>query len=371
MPLATRQGAGSYALLAGGLVCAALALALFHLSSGLPLLILARALQGLAAAAVTGASASLLATASASGASCVVLASLTPAFIQSAGLMTAPFVAGLLHDAYGLDTVFYCAYALVGLNVLLLLVAKYTTPFDLPGAAAGLGQGTPPGGYGTMGSGVSSPSRGSSRSVSPRSLPAPAAASGQPGASASAVVSVPWSPRLLTALGGYLVVGLLGSALQSVLPLFVQRRYDWSVLASGYMFVPLAAPAAVIGPLVGSLARRFPQSARLVTTVGFLGSLPGFLRLGQFGEHTAPARHAFYLTLGGISLATGLCGDPLVEEMANTLASSDSDPWATAALAASLPPAARPGCPTRWRGLAGWPGRWWQAPSAGSGGGRR
>ncbi|KAK3899417.1 major facilitator superfamily domain-containing protein [Staphylotrichum tortipilum] len=345
MPLITRQGAGAYALLAAGLVCAALALGLFHMSSDLPLLILARALQGLAAAAITGGSAGLLATASNSGSSCV-LSSLTPAFIQSAGMMTAPFVAGLLHDYYGLDAVFYCAYALVALNVLLVLVAELTTPLNPPDGAAVIAPETQPGGYGTMTSGTGSFSRRSSRSISPRSLPSPV--SSQPGATTSAAVQIPWSPRLVVALSGYLVVGLIGSALQSVLPLFVQRRFDWSVLASGYLFVPLAAPAAVIGPLAGSLARRVPESARFLTAVGFVACLPAFLRLGQFGEHTAPVRHAFFLTLGGISLATGLCGDPLVEEVTNTLASSDSDPWNTAALAASLPNLAN-----AWGSLAG------------------
>ena len=47
--------------------------------------------------------------------------------------------------------------------------------------------------------------------------------------------------------------------------------------------------------------------------------------------------HGILLTLGGLSLATGICGGPLVREIANGVGSSASDTWAATALAASLP----------------------------------
>jgi hypothetical protein len=145
------------------------------------------------------------------------------------------------------------------------------------------------------------------------------------------------SPRLLVGLYGYLVLALLTSALQGVLPLFVERRFNWSVLATGYTFVPLSAPAALIGPLAGALAVRVPKSTRFLTTVGFLACLPAFLHLGQLGKNTKLIQHPFFLTLGGLSLATGLCGDPLAKEITSVLAYSANDSWSATALATSLP----------------------------------
>jgi MFS family permease len=333
MPFLTRQGPTGFAVLFAGMACAAAAFALLQFSRGLSLLILARALQGLAAAAITGASSSLFATAAgpSTGPSW-----LSPAFLQNAAMTTAPFIAGHLHDYYNPDAVFYCAYAFVALNMVLSLVAVSTTRTGqaTTDETAGLLDQTQQGGYGTMSSGTGSSSRVSSRSVSPTSIPA---TSSRPRVPAALAAATPWSPRLLIAFSGYLVVGLLTSALQSVLPLFVQRYFDWSVLESGYMFVPLSAPAAVIGLLSGALATRVPKSTRFLTTIGFVACIPAFLYLGQLQENSKLVQHAFLLTLSGISFATGLCGEPLVQEIANAAGSSASDSWSATAQATALP----------------------------------
>ena len=316
-------------MLLAGLACSAAAFALFQAARSLEVFIIARVLQGLAAAAVTGAASGLLATAARYGST----GSLSPAFIQSTGMATGPLVAGLLYDDH-LDAVFYCAYALVALNIVLVLVAIKTTPIheasemDEP---AGLRQETGLGGYGTVPSGAGGLRRSFSRSISPTALPP----SGQQSGPQSLVDTVRWNPRLSVALGGYIVLGLLTSALYTVLPLFLQRHFNWSVLSSGSMFVPLFAPAALIGPLAASLAGRVPNSARFLAAFGFLACIPAFLHLGQL--KTTLVQHAFLLTLSGLSLATGLCGGPLVAEIANGVSSSASDAWAATALAASLP----------------------------------
>ncbi|KAK4156804.1 major facilitator superfamily domain-containing protein [Chaetomidium leptoderma] len=320
IPLLTRQGPQAYVVLIASLACAAAAFAVLQFSCDLTLLIVARALQGLAAAAVTGASSGLFATTASTGSTW-----LTPAFIQSVAMTTAPFTAGLLHDYYGLDAVFHSAYVLIVLDILLVLVAVNTTANDqqqqprLTDEAAGLLESeTQPGGYGTMPSGPDGFTRSPSPSIPPiPSLPA---------------ATTPWSSRLLVAFCGYLVVGLLNSALQSLLPLLVQRYFDRSMLATGYMFVALSAPAALIGLFSGILSTRVPKSPRFLTAIGFLACLPAFLFLGQL-----PQMRAFLLTLSGISLAIGLCGDPLVKEMADAVGPSTGDSWGAAAQAATLP----------------------------------
>ncbi|KAH6628173.1 major facilitator superfamily domain-containing protein, partial [Chaetomium tenue] len=332
MPFLTRQGPKGYAVLFAGLACAAAAFALLQFSSDLSLLILARALQGFAAAAFTGASSGLLATAA-----ITEIRWLSPAFLQSTAMATAPLIAGYLHDHYSPDALFYFAYAIIAFDMLLVLMVASVTLINGTGSTDEttglLGSEIQQGGsYGTIASGSGTHSRRSSRSISPTSIPAELS---QPNPSATLTDAAVWN-RLSVALGGYLVVGLIASALQSVLPLFAQRHFDWSVLESGYMFVPLSAPAAVAGLLSGTLAKHVPKSTRFLATSGFLALLPAFLYLGQLKDNTQLVRHAFLLTLSGISLATGLCGDPLSKEIASVLGSSTPDSSSATAQATVL-----------------------------------
>ena len=332
MPFLTRKGPKGYAVLLAGLGCAAAAFALLQFSPNLSMLILARALHGLVAAAITGASSGLLATAA-----ITKITWLSPSFLQSTAMTTAPLIAGFLHDYYNPDALFYCAYAVIAFNMLLALAVAGVTLINGDGftdETAGLleSEGQQGGSYGTMSSETGVQSRRSSRSISPTSVPAELS----PPLPPTTLTAAPVWKRLRVALGGYLVVGLIASALQSVLPLFVQRHFDWSVLESGYMFVPLSAPAAVVGPLSGALAKYVPGSTRFTTTLGFLALLPAFLYLGQLKDNTQLVRHAFLLTLSGISLATGLCGDPLSKEVANVLGSSTPDAASVAAQATVL-----------------------------------
>jgi hypothetical protein len=296
------------------------------------MLILARVLQGLAAAAITGASSGLLVTAA-----ITEITWLSPSFLQSTAMTTAPLIAGFLHDYYNPDALFYCAYAVIAFNMLLALAVASVALINGAGfmdETTGLleSEGQQTGSYGTMSSETGIQSRRSSRSISPTSLPAELS---QASPTITLTAASVWN-RLRVALGGYFVVGLIASALQSVLPLFVQRHFDWSVLESGYMFVPLSAPAAIVGLFSGTLAKYVPKSARFTTTFGFLALLPAFLYLGQLRDNTQLVRHAFLLTLSGISFATGLCGDPLSKEVASVLGSSTPDPASATAQATVL-----------------------------------
>ncbi|KAK3298704.1 major facilitator superfamily domain-containing protein [Chaetomium fimeti] len=338
MTFLTRQGPKGYAILLAGLACAAAAFALLQFSDDLFTLILARVLQGLAAAAITGASSGLLATAASTNTASTNITWLSPAFLQSTAMTTAPLIAGFLHDHYSSDALFYCAYAVIAFNMLLALAVASVTLISRAGSTdetTGLleSETQQGGGYGTMPSEAGGHSRRSSRSISPTSVPV---VSSQPSPPSTADAAAIWR-RLSVALGGYLVVGLISSALQSVLPLFVQRHFDWSVLESGYMFVPLSAPSAVLGLLSGILAKHVPKSARFLTTSGFLALLPAFLYLGQLKDNTRFVQHAFLLTLSAISFATGLCGDPLSKEIASVLGDSADSPSNAIAQATVLP----------------------------------
>lgn len=340
MPLLTRQGPPIHAVLLAGLATAAAAIAILHLSSNLYLLIFARALQGLAAAALAGVSSGMLATVATVGGQTGLLAFLTPALTQNLAMTVAPAVAGLLHDYYDANVVFYFGYALVALNILLGLVSSKFAPTRQAGSRnwteGRLASEPQSSRYGTIQSSMAGSSGRSSRSVSPRS--AIPAGSTQRNASGALPGTAAWSSRLFVAMYGYAIVGFLASALQGVLPLFVERRFNWSVSAAGLMFIPLSAPAALVGPLFGMLTDRVPNSARFVTGIGFFSCLPAFLYLGKLRANTPLVQRAFLATLGSLSLATGLCGDPLVREITHVAGSSAaSDSWNAAAQTLSLP----------------------------------
>ncbi|KAK4103373.1 MFS general substrate transporter [Parathielavia hyrcaniae] len=354
IPFFANRGFANYGVFMAGLTCAAAAFALLQLSSGLPFLIIARSLQGLGAAAITKAYTGIRASTANIRATL-----LTPAFIQSVAMATAPTIAGLLNDHYSIDAVFFCAYALIGLNVVLGLLTFTILAPAAPVSSASRPESpqrdtggqqepqlmdvrllpeSPRGGYGTIPSridGSSTEPQRSSSAAAPSSLSL--AELDAPAAATTSTTFGTLSPRLLVALFGYLVMSLLTSALHSVLPLFVQRHFNWSVFATGSLFVPLSAPAAIIGPVAGLLTSRVPRSTRFLAAIGFLAWVPSLLQLGQLTGNTTMVQQGFLLTLSGLSLATGLSGDPLVAEVANAVSSSASNPGSATAQAANLP----------------------------------
>ena len=77
------------------------------------------------------------------------------------------------------------------------------------------------------------------------------------------------SPRVLAAIYGTLLQVSLLTSFDGILPLFVQRTFNWESSASGAIFIAIALPS-VFGGLAGTLSDRF--GARVVVLVGFVFS---------------------------------------------------------------------------------------------------
>ena len=77
------------------------------------------------------------------------------------------------------------------------------------------------------------------------------------------------SPRVLAAIYGTLLQIMLLTSFDAILPIFVQRTFDWESSASGAIFIALAVPS-LFGGLAGTLSDRF--GARVVALVGFVFS---------------------------------------------------------------------------------------------------
>ncbi|KAK4185729.1 major facilitator superfamily domain-containing protein [Podospora australis] len=349
MPFLTRQGPLIWVILIGGLGCAGAAFALIQTSSTLYPLILARALQGLSAAATTGTCSGMLATAAGTNGGAITLSWITTALIQSTALATGPVIAAYLYDYVDKNAVFYLAYALITSNVLLSLIAAKVIPYGQLSAATQHSASPAAGGYGTITPDTehppSSPRNGQRRRDSPSRSRSPMSVASAKSARSSVSTVLPeplsWTPRLLVAAYGYLVIGVITTALQTVLPLFVERHFHWSVSNIGLMFVPLAVPAVLVGPLAGLFATRVPRSTRFLVSIGFAAAVPSLWSLGSFiglAENTMALKQAFFVSLASLSLAFGLIGDPLIKEITTIVGPSvTNDPLSAAAQATSIP----------------------------------
>ena len=77
------------------------------------------------------------------------------------------------------------------------------------------------------------------------------------------------SPRVLAALYGTLIQVSLVTSFDGILPLFVQRTFNWDSSASGAIFIAITMPS-LFGGLAGTLSDRV--GARVVALVGFVFS---------------------------------------------------------------------------------------------------
>lgn len=353
MPFLAPQGPLAWVTLLAGLALAGSAFGILQsFSSNLYLLLVSRALQGLGSAATNAACSTLLATAAGVYGTANTLSWINSAVVQSFAMAAAPLVSGYLSDYICFEVIFYLAYGLLAFTGLLSLVAAIITPRGQVATGrqeAGLVANAS--GYGTIPSGdispraTSRPNRGSSRRSSPSS------AASRRSSSFSTISAEPssWSLQLLIAGFGFLVIGLLSTALQTVLPILVKQKFHWSVSTTGLMFLALSGPAVLVGPLTGALAARIPKSSRYLTTIGFLACVPAFFYLGGLTENTQANQQAFLITLAGLSLAIGISGDPLIKEITRVVGpSATNDPSSAAAQAASLPSIAY-----AWGGLVG------------------
>lgn len=310
---------------AGGLVCAAASVAILQFCSSLPILVLARALQGVGSAVIAGANSGL--TGTDTGAR-NTLSWISPALVQSFAMTAGPALSGYLFTCFaGEKAVFNGAYFLVAHNIVLSFVgAKFTpTPVAVPVVFLDDSEAVPVvqdygslslrggdiyGSVSTLRSGASTGTHRSRRS------------------SVSSVFSLRdgapiFGIRMFTALHGYVVIGLLTTALYTVIPLFAERHLKSSMSTIGLVFVPLSGPAVIVGPFARLLTRRMPKAARFLSAVGFIVCAPGLAYLGHLKPDTESADVRLFATLVSISFGIGLAADPLLQEITRLVVEMD------------------------------------------------
>lgn len=276
-----------------GFALAAASITLLATAGDLVSLGIARAAQGLSGVLITGASAGLMSISARRNSEPSALSWMNISFIQAAAMAVAPASAGVLHGRFGgLWPVIYYAYAILALDALIVLVG-----FKLYGKgvrASRLEQRhllASDGGLQSYGTVAAEQDSGFSVQV--------------------AGVSASVNTGSVVSLGGSIMVTLLSTALQSVLPLWAELTFNWPVSTIGLMFVALFLPATVVGPVANFAVTRAPKGARYLTALGFLSCAPAFLCLGALPENASAARIPLLLVLSAISLGAGLCAGVL------------------------------------------------------------
>jgi MFS family permease len=120
------------------------------------------------------------------------------------------------------------------------------------------------------------------------------------------------SKRLLTALWSCIVQGSQMTAFDSVIPLFVQETFHWGSEAAGLVFLAIIVPGFV-APLVGWVSDKY--GPRWLTVIGFLGATPFWVLLRLVNKDTLGQKVLLCALLALIGLALTLVMPPLMAEI--------------------------------------------------------
>ena len=130
------------------------------------------------------------------------------------------------------------------------------------------------------------------------------------------VITLLKSRRILTALYGILINSIILTSFESTLPYFVKDTFGWSSAGAGLIFLAPAIPN-VLSPLVGWASDKY--GARIITTLGFFLALVPLvlLRLVTYDSIRQIVLLCALLVLVGCSLTLSIA--PLMAELTHVV----------------------------------------------------
>ncbi|RAL11622.1 MFS transporter [Aspergillus homomorphus CBS 101889] len=221
-----------------GLIFLGGSMVLLALAHTITLFIVARLLQGAATAMVAVAGLALLTDS-------VTTNNLGHAigYLGSAialGFLLGPLLGGLVYRVAGYQAVFAIAFAMVGIDLLMRIAVIEKTVakrwMQKPGAVA---DGPTPSDSLVVQSAESTITASPAHAYRPRKKPAP-------------LLLIIRQPRVLISSGALLVHGLLYSAFDATIPIFVESHFGWTSFGAGMAFLP-SALTAFFEPYFGKL----------------------------------------------------------------------------------------------------------------------
>ena len=291
-----------------GLLALAGSTLLLCLGNSLALLVLGRVLQGISAAIVWTVGLALLVDTV--GHDTVGQAMGYVAMAMSIAVLVAPLLGGIVYARSGYFAVFYMAFGLIVLDVILrvLLVEKkiarqwdVTAEDTLPEQSLEKPLSAE---HGVSGLSELSPDTGAQQTGSPLQR--------APTKGRSSIVLLLTSRRLLAALYCTLTQATLLTAWDAVLPLYTHRIFGWSSIGAGLIFFPLIVPS-FLSPVFGLWSDR--KGPRGPTTIGFLVAVP-FLVLLRLVDHGGIHQIVLLCALLALlGLALSMAMTPLLAEI--------------------------------------------------------
>ncbi|KAL9595839.1 MAG: hypothetical protein Q9179_004830 [Wetmoreana sp. 5 TL-2023] len=254
-----------------GLLLAIVSTVLFALARAPGLLLLGRIFQGLAASVIYTAGLALVADAVGPDEIGAWMG-----FVFSGntfGLLLAPFIAGIVYDQAGYFAVFGVCFGVFGFDIVLrgFMIEKREAVKWLPDkkttAAASDGQHADEAGNTADENNEYHENNGSTEVENENGAPEPQEHT--PLLHHKSTTSPPWyrrtfrkmailggSPRLIAAIYGCLTHTMLLACIDSILPLFVKRTFDWTATGAGSIFLTITCPS-LFGTFFGALADRY------------------------------------------------------------------------------------------------------------------
>ncbi|KAH9906884.1 MFS general substrate transporter [Xylariomycetidae sp. FL2044] len=332
-----------------GLVALAGSTLLLCLGNSIGLLVLGRLLQGLSAAVVWSVGCALLVDTMDSA---VGVAMGYVNISMSVGLLIAPVIGGAVYKAAGYYAVYYIAFGIVALDILLRLfmiekkVARQWIKDEHGGSNAesprlDLEKAESTGGNDSRAQNVlngnetggSGPAATNSVSTAGRqSLATPTHGEAMPRENTEILQhedispSIPaqnrgqirtiklllTNPRMIAALYGLVVEAGIMMGYDATLPLFVQSTFHWDSLAAGILFLAIFLPGFV-SPLVGWFADRY--GAKYPSFIGFCATVPLLVCLRFVTENTINHKILLGFLLAMLGTALAFSNTPLMAEI--------------------------------------------------------
>ncbi|KAK7941152.1 MFS transporter-like protein [Apiospora aurea] len=314
-----------------GLIALAASTLLLCFSHSIGLLVLGRLLQGVAAAIVWSVGCALLVDTLDTA---VGVAMGYVGIAMSIGLIVAPVVGGAVYHAAGYYAVYYIAFGVVALDILLRLfmiekkVARQWIKEETPASATGSDrdiehQAPTAGNAGVqpLNTQVGAPvhREGNQEKEAEEGGQNPEAPSHTAATAPSTkrsklrpVLVLIKSPRLLAALYGLFAEAGIMMGFDAVLALFVKETFGWNSTAAGLMFLSIFLPG-FIAPGVGWLADRY--GAKWPSFGGFAASVPLLVCLRFVTEDTIGHKVMLCVLLAALGCALVFSNTPLMAEI--------------------------------------------------------
>ena len=280
------------------------------IGTSIAILVVGRLLQGLSAAVVWTTGLALLVDTVGKDDVGQTMGIISMAY--SIGILVGPLLGGVVYASSGYNAVFYMAFGLIALDILLRLsfiekkVAARWLAVDnglIPSGNAITETGPISHALQLRDGGAETEAQ-SQRSTEP-------ARPRRPTMRLPPVVTLLGSRRLLAAFWGCLVVAALTTAFDSTLPLYVKKIFGWNSLGSGLLFLALLLPS-IIGPVIGRLSDKY--GPRWPATIGFIASLPFWVLLRLVTHDTLGQKVLLCALLFLIGTCIAVIMTPLIAE---------------------------------------------------------